>query len=67
MLRQILPCHMINNGSEVRGSIQLNRLKALMVSFENPLHAVTVRVLNVAILRRQNIKVKVNIPMALML
>lgn len=43
---------MINNGSEVRGSIQLNRLKALMVSFKNPLHTITVRVLNVAILRK---------------
>ena len=45
-----VPCHMINNRGEVGGSVQLNRLKALMVSFENALHAVTVRVLSVAIL-----------------
>lgn len=48
----LVPCHMINNRREVGRSIQLNRLKALMVSFENPLHAITVRVLNVAILRK---------------
>lgn len=48
----LVPCHMINNRREVGGSIQLNRLKALMVSFENPLHAITVRVLDVAVLRK---------------
>lgn len=41
---------MINDGGEVGGSVQLNRLEALVVSFENPLDAVTVRVLDVAIL-----------------
>lgn len=45
-----VPCHMINDGGEVGGSVELNRLEALVVSFENPLDAVTVRVLNVAIL-----------------
>lgn len=43
---------MINNRREIGGSIQLNRLKALMVRVENPLHAVTVRVLNVAVLKK---------------
>lgn len=41
---------MIDDRREVGGSIELNRLKALMVSFEDALHAVTVRVLSVAIL-----------------
>lgn len=45
-----VPCHMINDGGEVGGPVQLNRLEALVVSFENPLDAVTVRVLDVAIL-----------------
>lgn len=45
---------MINNRGEVCGSIELNRLKALMVSFKNPLHAVTVWVLDVAVLGKQN-------------
>lgn len=45
---------MIHNWSKVGGSVQLNRFKALMVSVKNPLHAVTVRVLNVAILREKN-------------
>lgn len=44
-------CHMINDGSEVGGSIQLNRLKALVVSFKNPLDTVTIWVLNVAVLK----------------
>lgn len=55
-LIMLVPCHMINNRSEVGGSIQLNRLKALMVRFKNPLHAITVRVLNVAILRKNKNK-----------
>lgn len=50
----LVPCHMINNRREVGWSIQLNRLKALMVSFENPLHAIAVRVLDVAILRKKS-------------
>lgn len=45
------PCHVINNRSKVGGSIELNRLKALMVSFKNPLHTIAVWVLNVAILK----------------
>ena len=45
-----VPCHMVNNRREVGGSVQLNRLKALMVSFKDPLHAITVRVLSVTIL-----------------
>ena len=52
----LVPCHMIHNWSKVGGSVELNRLKALMVSVKNPLHAVTVRVLNVAILREKNQK-----------
>lgn len=48
-----VPCHVINNRGEVGGSIELNRLKALMVSFKNPLHAVTVWVLDVAVLGKQ--------------
>lgn len=52
----LVPCHMINNRCKVGGSIQLNRLKALMVSFEDPLHAITVRVLDVAILRKTKAK-----------
>lgn len=50
----LVPCHMINNRSKVGGSIQLNCLKALMVRFKNPLHTITVRVVDVAILRKNN-------------
>lgn len=52
----LVPCHMIYNRSEVGGSIQLNRLKALMVSFENPLHAVTIWILDVAVLKKDKTK-----------
>lgn len=52
----LVPCHMIDNRSKVGGSIELNRLKALMVSFQNPLHAVTVGILNVAVLRETKAK-----------
>lgn len=44
-------CHVIHNGSEVGGSIQLNCLEALVISLKNPIYTVTVRVLNVAILK----------------
>lgn len=50
-----VPRHMTNDGGEVGGSVQLNRLEALVVSFENPLDAVTVRVFNVAILGKRQI------------
>lgn len=42
---------MIDDGREVGGPIELNRLKALMVSVEDALHAITVGVLRVAVLR----------------
>jgi len=46
-----VPGHMVDNGSKVGGPVQLNGLKALVVSFQNSLHAVAVGVLNVAILK----------------
>lgn len=49
---------MINNRSEVGGSIQLNCLKALMVRVKNPLHTITVRVVNIAILRKEKTRHK---------
>lgn len=49
-LFELIPRHVIDDRREVGGSVELNRLKALMVSFEDALHAVTVGVLSVAIL-----------------
>lgn len=43
---------MINDGREVGGSVELHRLQTVVVSFQNPLDAVAVGVVDVAILGR---------------
>lgn len=51
---QSVPGHVINDGREVGGSIELHCLQALVVSFQNPLDAVAVRVVCVAVLGKTN-------------
>lgn len=41
---------MINDRGEVGGSVELHRLQALVVGFQNALDAVAVRVIHIAVL-----------------
>lgn len=50
----VLPGHMVDDGGEVGGSIELNWLQALVVGFHHTINTGTVRVLGVSILERNN-------------
>lgn len=45
---------MVNDRREVGGSVELHRLQALVVSFQNAFNTVAVRVVDVAVLGRTN-------------
>lgn len=45
---------MINDRREVGGSVELHRLQALVVRFQNPLNTVAVGVVDVAVLGKTN-------------
>lgn len=49
-----VPGHVIDDRREVGGSVELHRLQALVVSFQNPLNTVAVGVVDVAVLGRTN-------------
>lgn len=49
-----VPGHVINDRREIGGSVELHRLQALVVSFQNPLDTVAVRVVDVAVLGKTN-------------
>lgn len=48
----VLPGHMVDDGGEVGGSVELNRLQTLVVGFHHTFNTRTVRVLRVPVLHR---------------
>ena len=44
--------HMVDTGSEVCGSVQLNRLYCFVIGFQDTINALTVGVVRVTILKR---------------
>lgn len=46
----VLPGHMVDDGGEVGGSVELNRLQTLVVGFHHAFYTRTVRVLRVPVL-----------------
>lgn len=48
-----LPGHMINHRCKVGGAIQLDRLEAFVVGFQDALYTIAVGVVSIAVLRKR--------------